>query len=188
MKEYVSRGVTQSGSSTLIQSQFSEREPYCFLYFSRIKSRKSRSFAYFCKHNMETRKYAYWTLPVIITLVILYLCCLIPPKDVPEVKTFLFFPFDKFVHFVMYVTLSGTCSFSFIHLSKNSGHFGKFLAWCILYPILFGGLIEIIQYNFCPGRTGDWFDFLADSLGVLFVVPFAILYHRYIQKKHESKK
>lgn len=139
---------------------------------------------------MKKRNYAYLSLPIIVTLVILYLCCLIPPSDIPNVNNFLFLPIDKVVHFLMYVTLSSSCFFAYIHISITSGKVEKWIAflWCMLYPILFGGLIEIIQAKYCPGRSGDWFDFLADSLGVLVMIPFAFLYGNYIHKKYESKK
>lgn len=136
---------------------------------------------------MDKRKYIYFAFPLFIALVILYLCCLIPPSDIPEIHSAI--PIDKVVHFTMYVALSGACFFAYIHLSANSNRFNRIIAllWCILVPALFGGFIEIIQAKYCPGRTGDWFDFLADSLGVVFVIPFAILYKRFLLKKRERK-
>ena len=32
--------------------------------------------------------------------------------------------------------------------------------------IAYGGLMEIVQYCFCPLRQGDWLDWLADIVGV----------------------
>jgi hypothetical protein len=37
-----------------------------------------------------------------------------------------------------------------------------------LYPIGLGGLIEIVQSVFTTTRSGDWIDFFADVLGVVF--------------------
>jgi len=46
---------------------------------------------------------------------------------------------------------------------KNIGYY----TLVILFPILYGGLLEILQHYFFPPRTGDWFDFLANAIGVL---------------------
>ncbi len=137
---------------------------------------------------MDKKKYVFIAFPVIVALVIVYLCCLIPPRDIPRVDSAL--PIDKVVHFLMYVGLAGSCFFSYIHLTVNGSRFSRILAflWCLMIPVLFGGLIEIIQNKYCPGRSGDWYDFLADSLGVLFVLPFAIWYKHFIDKKYANKK
>jgi len=37
----------------------------------------------------------------------------------------------------------------------------------IALPIFYGGVLELVQEYFFPPRTGDWFDFLADTAGVL---------------------
>ena len=36
-----------------------------------------------------------------------------------------------------------------------------------LLPMLYGGLIEVIQEKYFYPRTGDWYDWLADSVGVI---------------------
>jgi VanZ family protein len=42
----------------------------------------------------------------------------------------------------------------------------KMYVWAIILPILYGGLIEILQH-FIPGRTCEWGDWFTDILGVL---------------------
>jgi VanZ family protein len=37
--------------------------------------------------------------------------------------------------------------------------------WGLIYPIVYGGVIELLQENFFPPRTGDWSDWVADALG-----------------------
>jgi len=37
----------------------------------------------------------------------------------------------------------------------------------LVFPIMYGGLIEIIQEQWFYPRTGDWYDWLADSVGVV---------------------
>lgn len=134
---------------------------------------------------MMKKKAFYISIPVLIACIIFYLCCLIPPNDIPNISSAI--PIDKVVHFLMYVGFAGACFFSYIHLYPGKIKFTYLFLICILQPILFGGLIEIIQLKYCPGRSGDWFDFLADSLGVIFVVPFAYIYKKYVDKKTFSK-
>lgn len=52
----------------------------------------------------------------------------------------------------------------------------KWLFTALLLPILYGGLIEILQENFFYPRTGDWWDWLADIVGTLIgcVVAFVV--------------
>lgn len=147
------------------------------------------SFDYFCGHIMDKRKYAYIALPVCIALVIVYLCCLLPPNDIPEVDSPFPFPIDKLVHFLMYVGFSGATFVAYVHLAVKAKRFSYLAAffWCLLVPIVFGGLIEIIQYKYCPGRSGDWNDLLADTLGAVFVIPFAVIYKRFIEKRNDNR-
>ena len=37
----------------------------------------------------------------------------------------------------------------------------------VVFPLLYGGLIEVLQKYFFYPRTGEWGDWLADSIGVL---------------------
>ena len=126
----------------------------------------------------------YSIVPIIISLVILYLCCFIPANDIPEVSFDFFIPLDKIVHFCMYLGLSGATSINFIHGYRGRVNFYRLLLIAFIFPILYGGLIELLQHYFFPPRSGDWFDFLADILGSLFALPFAIKYKNHLRKKH----
>jgi VanZ family protein len=37
----------------------------------------------------------------------------------------------------------------------------------ILFPIALGGLMEITQMELTQGRSGEWADFIADTIGVV---------------------
>ena len=45
---------------------------------------------------------------------------------------------------------------------NNAGYYLQ----VILFPVLYGGLLEILQHYFFPPRTADWLDFLANTTGV----------------------
>lgn len=126
----------------------------------------------------------YSIVPIIISLVILYLCCFIPANDIPEVSFDFFIPMDKIVHFCMYLGLSGATAINYIHGERGFVNTHKLLIVAFLLPIFYGGLIEVLQHYFFPPRAGDWYDFLADALGSLTALPIAFQYKNYLRKKH----
>ena len=90
------------------------------------------------------------------------LCFCTPPQtplnDVPFM--------DKWTHIVMY---GGTCSMIWIETLRARRPFPgmhRMLVYSWLCPILMSGIIELLQ-AYCTGgrRSGDWMDFLANSVG-----------------------
>lgn len=130
-----------------------------------------------------TRLLKYTTLPIIVSGIIFYLCCLIPKDNIPDADNF-FEHFDKFVHFMMFLGLAGSASFSYIFFNKGQIIILRMLIFAVLLPIIYGGAIEIIQHYWFEGRSGDWYDFLADTLGALTAIPFAFLFRRFMLKQH----
>ena len=54
---------------------------------------------------------------------------------------------------------------------------------CLLIPILYGGIIEILQENFFQPRTGEWFDWLADIIGVILGFAITIFFRNIWSRK-----
>ncbi|MDR0872374.1 MAG: VanZ family protein [Prevotellaceae bacterium] len=85
---------------------------------------------------------------------------------------------DKVVHIIMYMVLAGTLVWEQRKPSNKSDGILRLrsvtkpamTAVTIALPILYGGLLELLQEYFFPPRTGDWWDFLADIAGVLWGV------------------
>lgn len=125
--------------------------------------------------------------PAIIATIIFYLSCLIAPNDVPDVEFDFPIETDKIVHFLMYLGLAGIASFNYIYIHKGKIIILRMLAFAVLVPILYGGLIEILQDNYFD-RTGDWFDFLANSLGALTSIPFSLCLRKWMLKKERIKQ
>lgn len=92
-------------------------------------------------------------------------------------------PLDKVVHFLMFLGLSGATAINYLFLNKGNINKYKLIIGAFVLPILYGGLIEIIQANYCVGRSGDWFDFIADLMGSLCALPIAMIYRRYLLNK-----
>jgi VanZ family protein len=129
---------------------------------------------------MLKKIFGYTWPPAIIAVIIFYLCCLIPVRDIPDVGFEFFIPTDKVVHFLMYFGLAGVASFNYIYDRRGKIIILKLIAFAILVPIIYGGLIEIIQDKYFPERSGDWFDFWADALGSLTSLPFSLWFRRFL--------
>jgi hypothetical protein len=105
-----------------------------------------------------------YPVSLIISATVIYLSFFKPPQmaieQIPGI--------DKVVHFCMYGGLSGMLWIEFLH---NHHHYEERLwhAWigAVICPILMSGIIELLQQYCTTYRGGDWFDFLANSLGVI---------------------
>ena len=117
--------------------------------------------------------FSYLWPPLIVAIIIFYLSCLLTPSDVPEVDIHFPIPTDKIVHFCMYFGLSATISFNYIYRNNGRIIILKLIIFGILTPILYGGLLEILQANYF-NREGDWMDFLANSIGSICTIPFSL--------------
>ena len=105
-----------------------------------------------------------YSFSIIIIMIITYLSLAQPL----QLGILLFKGWDKFVHFCMYGSLSGVFWIEFLikHRRKKPNYIYAVLGG-VLYPILFGGVIELCQRYFTKYRSGDWWDFLADMGGVV---------------------
>lgn len=101
---------------------------------------------------------------VLITGIILYLSFFKPPQ-VPKLNEIAFF--DKWVHVLLYTLYTLIMAFDF---TKDGARiFKKTYYWgvCVAFPVLLGGVIEIMQVLLFPPRTAEWLDWAADATGVL---------------------
>ena len=77
---------------------------------------------------------------------------------------------DKWIHGAMYLWLTLTLLWDSRALGWcwTDGMPKQKLWWIILaFPAIFGGFIEVLQEMFFYPRTGDWWDWLADCMGVI---------------------
>jgi hypothetical protein len=104
----------------------------------------------------------YW-MSLIFIAVILILCFINPP-EVP-VKLPMTNP-DKLVHFLMFLGLSGIIFFDNSCRLKQKVNGWLIFGSSFLFPVVFSGAIEIAQECLTATRSGDWADFLYDTIGV----------------------
>ncbi len=116
-------------------------------------------------HNILYR----YPLSLIVTIAIIYLS-LFYTSDKPIITTKYM---DKIVHFTMYAGLCLVLWFEYI-CSHSKLNYRKIVLGAVILPIIFSGGLEIAQATLTTTRKGDFYDFLANSLGVLFAVAFSL--------------
>jgi len=94
----------------------------------------------------------------------------LPGSIFPRVKPIV--GIDKVMHICMYAGFAFLCIWGYRkQFISNGKDYRKRALWLTLaISIAYGGLTELMQEFLVPTRTGDWFDFLADTLGSLIGV------------------
>lgn len=115
-----------------------------------------------------------------VCILTIWILCFCTPPHTPLDNVPLM---DKWTHIVMY---GGTCMVMWIETLRSRlprPSLRRMLVCVWLCPVLMSGLIEILQ-AYCTGgrRSGDWLDFLANSIGA--TLGFAVGYAIY-KKRHK---
>ena len=71
---------------------------------------------------------------------------------------------DKFSHLFAYFVWSLCLT---ADLWRSGASFSKRVLWAVVFPIIFGGVIELLQKYFFPPRAGEWADWYADFSGIV---------------------
>lgn len=71
---------------------------------------------------------------------------------------------DRWAHWLAFMVLALVLQWDSNRVGLKNGP-----RWLVvaLLPMLYGGLIEVLQERFFYPRTGDWMDWIADVLGVV---------------------
>ena len=101
----------------------------------------------------------YWK-SIVVCVSILYLSVLYTPT----INVSLFSGADKVIHLLMYLILGATLTWDSV--VKNPSALKLYLV-ALLFPMVFGGAMELIQHMWIPQRAGDIWDIVANCLGVL---------------------
>ena len=99
----------------------------------------------------------------LIIIVVIALLSLLP---IPDMKMGVEVPLaDKWTHMVMYGVLTHAIWFDYRRCHQRL-ETGKLLLWAFLAPIAMGGLLELAQAYLTTCRSGEWLDFVANTIGV----------------------
>ncbi len=108
-------------------------------------------------------------LSITVTVLIIYLS-LAPADNFSQVKINIPY-FDKFIHFMMYLTLMSVIIFENRKKIKDHGQIFLFA----IFPVVLGITLEILQMVSGSGRTGNLFDVFANITGVFAVFMLWVL-------------
>ena len=127
----------------------------------------------------------YWR-SILVIIAILFLS-FAPPSDFQGIPTFK--NEDKLAHLLMYAGLASMLIFDFrlAVLNFNIKSF-QFFLFCLIFPTLLGGIIEILQPIYFAPRTASWFDFLSDFIGVILGLIFMDVFKNIVTKIFYTKK
>ena len=119
----------------------------------------------------------YWK--TIFWAVLIVLLSTMPVQRIPGTRLFDIPHFDKFVHFSLYATLT---TLWLIDYFKNTYNLSAVrVVFIILISISYGAMMELVQKVFIQQRSGDWFDFLANTTGI-FVALLLFRYYIFYRK------
>jgi len=102
------------------------------------------------------------------TLIIFILCCT-PGKYIPTSNWLELLSFDKFVHASIFFIL---CILWFSALIFKKRVNNRYITATLISCVSYGGLLEIMQATIFSQRSGDWFDFIANTFGCLLALCF----------------
>ncbi len=116
---------------------------------------------------------------MLVIVAIIYLSLLKPQKtDIYNIPNI-----DKIAHLCMYAGLCSVIWFEYLRTHKAINHKKAFLG-AVIAPILFSGAIELTQSYGTKHRSGDWFDFLFNVLGIAIACVISIYIIRPIIRKY----
>ena len=106
-----------------------------------------------------------WLYTVIVTLSIIYLTLV--PKPLPDIQVPLWEHTDKVVHALMFGGFVAACCLDYMRKKQISHISKRIMLTIIIIATAFGGIIEILQNAMGLGRSGDYFDLIADFAGII---------------------
>lgn len=93
---------------------------------------------------------------------------------------------DKIVHVCMYLGMSGMLWLEFLR-AHQKGDSPLWHAWvgAFVCPVLFSGMVELLQEYCTTYRGGDWLDFAANTTGALIasLIGYFVLRPRMAKKQ-----
>ncbi len=95
---------------------------------------------------------------------IIFILCCTPGQYIPSANWLQLLSFDKLVHASIFFIL--VCLW-LIYFNNKQKLTNLVIYLILTLCILYGGLLEIMQATVFSNRSGDWFDFIANTLGCL---------------------
>lgn len=107
-------------------------------------------------------------LPPFIWGLIIFIVSSIPSDKIPNIQIF---GIDKIVHIFAFFVF-GYLVFRSINYSKGVNYSFKKIATYVIIIVAIFGVIDELYQGLIPGRTTDFFDFVADLIGGILSIVF----------------
>jgi VanZ family protein len=117
-------------------------------------------------------------IPSAWTLMILVLLCL-PGSTIADLEGPKIPHLDKYVHFLLFAAFSGLWNIYLICKRKSPERIKKGYLLVFFSAVLYGALLEVIQYYFVPERSFDMGDIAADAAGS--AAAYAVFYFKLLR-------
>ena len=117
--------------------------------------------------------------PGILCGIVILILTGLPGSLLPRVKPTI--GIDKVVHTFMYAGFAYACLWGYRKQFVSNGlvYRRKAIILTVIISIIHGSLTELMQEYFIPKRSGDWFDFLSDIIGMgIGVLVFYLFFRR----------
>lgn len=105
--------------------------------------------------------------PAILWLIVIAIISGFPGNQVPKIPIW---QFDKLVHSIVYAVLSITLIIAFYKDYTIPPKKIITLLLIIFFGIFYGGVMEILQHYIFINRSGNWYDFIANTFGTILGV------------------
>lgn len=101
-----------------------------------------------------------------VTLLLAVVIVLLSMLPMPDLKVGVEVPLaDKWTHMVMYGVLTLVVWVEY-RRSHDRPDWPRLLLLAFVAPIVMGGVLELAQANLTTCRSGEWLDFVANTIGV----------------------
>ncbi|OFY93029.1 MAG: hypothetical protein A3K10_14655 [Bacteroidetes bacterium RIFCSPLOWO2_12_FULL_31_6] len=108
-------------------------------------------------------------LPATFWLLVILILSGYPGNQLPKVPIW---QFDKLIHSVIYSILSIVLIIAFQKQYAMETKRFLLIIGIVFFGIFYGGIMEILQHFIFINRSGNWYDFIANTIGVTFGVLF----------------
>ena len=119
-------------------------------------------------------------MPTTIWLLVILVLSGYPGNHVPKIPIW---QFDKLVHAIIYSVLSILLIIAFQKQYVQEQNRFRVVIFIIFFGISFGGFMEILQNYIFINRSGNWYDFIANTFGAIFGVLFYPLINKLLPIK-----
>ena len=124
-------------------------------------------------------------LLTLLTLVLIL--CLTFYKPPYMERTNMIVEIDKLVHLVMYFTLCAVFWYENFKVTLKP-KMRRMVIFAIVIPAAFSGAMEYLQYRLTSYRSGDFDDFVYNTIGVLLAALFSLVVTRPLMRWRNKKK